>query len=374
MSLDDLFLSTDTDEFRENVLTLLRQNAHRLRSIEAPKYVDRCRQVWQKTKANKLYSTKLLVDGVISGKSDRLHCITIALIHVETDITGTNWRSPPGYASKRKPLTDDRDEIIFVYPTGALSQEPELPEPSTQLVALFDVLGFEDQLKRIGLKAMHVKYRKIINHAFLGSIASDKFSRARGMMAGELRNGYLKLPIRYAYFSDTLLIWTTLHNAFIGTFLDRCSSLICSALTLDVPLRGAIAVGEVILHKKSNTYLGEPLVEAARLEAAQDSIGVALGPSVRTISFPPDRVQRYAQPVKHGREHLLSGLVLDWPRHWRSFYDVPLSEKLESIRAEGYEKYYDSAVLFARFSEANPMWFAAELESIIGKFSLPGEA
>ena len=191
------------------------------------------------------------------------------------------------------------------------------------------------------------------------------------MLAGDLRDGYLKLPIRYAYFSDTLLIWTPLHNAFVGTFLDRCSSLICNALALDVPVRGAVAVGEVILHKKSNTFLGEPLVEAARLEAAQESIGVCLGSSVRKIAFPPDRVQRYAPPVKSGKEDLLSGLVLDWPRHWRSFHQTPLLEKLCSLRSDAYAKYYDAAIDFVSFSKSNELWYADEVEEQIGKFHAP---
>jgi hypothetical protein len=238
------------------------------------------------------------------------------------------------------------------------------------MVALFEVLGFEAKLHSLGLHEMHLKYQEIIHRAFLPSVAEDKFAIARGMFAGQWREGYLRLPIRFAYFSDTLLIWAPFHNAFVGTFLDRCSSLFCNALRIGFPLRGAISVGEVILHKKSNTFLGEPLVEAARLEAAQDAIGVALGISVRVIGFPPDRVQKFEPPVKVGKYDLLSGLVLDWPRHWRDFCDGFAVEKLQELRAEGFSKYYDSAIDFVQYSEMNAMWFVPELEAQIGPFTV----
>ena len=309
------------------------------------------------------------MDGVVSGESTELKCLTIAILEVETDPSGTQWRAPRGYAKNRKELTADRRELVFVYPTGALSPESAGPLATTNLVALFDVLGFEMMLREVGLATMYRKYDAMIKRAFLAAVAEDRYSLARGMLAGELRDGYLKLPIRYAYFSDTLLIWTPLHNAFVGTFMDRCSSLICNALALDIPLRGAISVGEAILHKRSNTYIGEALVEAARLEAAQNVIGACLGQSVRSISFPPNRVQRYIQPVKEGKEDLLSGLVLDWPRFWRDTYRASLVERIRALRSESFAKYYDSALDFVAFSEANSLWFAAEVEAQIGKFT-----
>lgn len=188
------------------------------------------------------------------------------------------------------------------------------------------------------------------------------------MLAGELREGYLRLPIRHAYFSDTFLMWAPFHNAFVGVFLDRCSNLFCNALDAGFPMRGAISVGEVVLHRKSNTYLGEPLIEAARLEAAQDTLGVALGASVRSIVFPPDRIQRYDPPVKPGKEALLSGVVPDWPRFWRDFRNGSPVEKLLELRVPDFAKSYDNAIDFASYSERNSDWFRSELDAQIGPF------
>jgi hypothetical protein len=76
------------------------------------------------------------------------------------------------------------------------------------------------------------------------------------------------------------------------------------------------------------------------------SIGAALGVSVRSISLPPDRIIRYDPLVKPNTEHLLSGLALDWPRHWREFHEGSLPEALMALRTEPTEK-YDGAITFA---------------------------
>jgi hypothetical protein len=216
---------------------------------------------------------------------------------------------------------------------------------------------------------MYSKYQQLIHNTFVPSVGEDKLSLARGMFAGEMRTGYLKLPIRYAYFSDTVLMWTPFHNAFVGTFLDRCSAVFCNAILAGLPLRGAVSVGPLVLHKQSSTFLGEPLVEAARLEAAQDAIGVALGKSVRSISFPPDRIMKYDPPVKPGREMYLSGLVLDWARFWRDFREGSAIDQLLALRSPNFEKYYDNAIAFAQHSDENRDWITVELERVIGPFT-----
>jgi hypothetical protein len=81
-------------------------------------------------------------------------------------------------------------------------------------------------------------------------------------------------------------------------------------------------------------------------------------------------VQKFEPPVKVGKYDLLSGLVLDWPRHWRDFCDGFAVEKLQELRAEGFSKYYDSAIDFVQYSEMNAMWFVPELEAQIGPFTV----
>jgi hypothetical protein len=147
----------------------------------------------------------------------------------------------------------------------------------------------------------------------------------------------------------------------VAPFLSRCSSVLCEALKLGVPLRGAITAGQLILHKKTNTFLGLELVEAARLEKAQDWLGVALGASVRSeqlrIPFDPRLIRLYQPPLKTGTEELFSGLVLDWPQRWHELHGSTVADAVEALRTPGFDMYYDNAKMFIEQSEADPEWF-----------------
>lgn len=85
------------------------------------------------------------------------------------------------------------------------------------------------------------------------------------------------LPVRHAHFSDTILLWVPLVQHFIAPFLARCADMVSEALQMGLPLRGAITAGKAVMHSRTGTFIGEPLVEAARLEQAQNWLGVSLG-------------------------------------------------------------------------------------------------
>jgi hypothetical protein len=103
------------------------------------------------------------------------------------------------------------------------------------------------------------------------------------------------------------------------------------------------------MHSGSNTFLGTPIVEAARLEQAQDWVGVSLGASFNQLPsiFPGyGTVSIYDAPRKTGRDYLFSGLVLDWPWVWLEKYGSTAREVLESLRSPEVARYYDNAIAF----------------------------
>jgi hypothetical protein len=76
----------------------------------------------------------------------------------------------------------------------------------------------------------------------------------------------------HAYFSDTILLWCPLVPAFAAIFVERCADMIGEALSMGIPLRGAVTLGDAVLDEKTSTYIGKPIVEAAMLEKGQDWI------------------------------------------------------------------------------------------------------
>lgn len=345
MSSNAPFLTSDDPDFVGLLSKYLAQGAASLRGIDEAAYIGQCRNIWKAIPTDELYQYRFIQDDLIEGGSGELYGVAVAQIRVTVDESGVQWTTPFDYPALRKPLGLERRELIFVYPDNMKRPDSEEPIKQHLMVALFDVLGFESKLRAIGLDEMQARYKRLIEEALVPSAAEGKLSLAAGMLAGELRQGYLRLPVQFAYFSDTILLWAPFHRAFTGTFLDRCSSLMCNALRSEFPLRGAISVGNAILHRYTNTFLGTPLIEAARLEAGQNAIGVALGHSMRSITMPPDRIIRYEPPIKPEAKHLLSGLMLDWPRHWRDFVKTSLPDALKALRTQPFEK-YDGALAF----------------------------
>src|SRR5205085_12194262 len=83
--------------------------------------------------------------------------------------------------------------------------------------------------------------------------------------------------VGFAYFSDTILLWAPLTPNHVSPFLTGCADVVLEAMKLGVHIRGAISVGEAVLDKATGIFVGVPLIEAAGMEHAEESLALALG-------------------------------------------------------------------------------------------------
>jgi len=178
--------------------------------------------------------------------------------------------------------------------------------------------------------------------------------------------GYVSLE--HCYFSDTVLFWTKYDNFRIWPFTETCSELVCHCLELGFAVRGAITVGEVILDKPTNTYLGGPLIEAARVEKAQRWLGVSFGPSFaeppHNRLLPKGQIA-YGRHRKEGTDHLIPGMVLDWPRKWRETRTRDVHSVLRQLnRDPKYGDYFRITHEFVDYSFTNHDWFLKHPTSV----------
>lgn len=231
------------------------------------------------------------------------------------------------------------------------------PEVSQYIFAMFDILGFSEWLRTAGIQTILDAYHSLIETAVV------RANEEGSLTAVQTNEGTLLVVARapvYAYGSDTLLMWCPLAAPLVGDFVERCNDLMCEALRMGIPLRGALTLGDAVLDKQSSFFLGEPIVEAANLEKGQNWLGTGLG---KSATWPPFLTQlhgtaviEYTPPMKEKFAHHASPIVLDWPRRWRDRFGTCPSEKLRELRSLKFPLYWDNAVKFAEYSLEKNDW------------------
>jgi len=236
-----------------------------------------------------------------------------------------------------------------------------LPQKSENtIVALFDVLGFESRLRSMELSDMHSLYRALI-------ATVRKLPRARYLLRnlpdekGALHPALGVVDFHYAYFSDTILLWSVYSDFFMPFFLETCCDLFRESIKIKLPLRGALAVGPAIFHKHKSTFLGLPLVDAARLEREQDWLGVAfceafLRPPYNRVY--PDLVIPYSDQFKKEADREKVYLALDWTRGWRASQCGDIEVAISEMNKDStHAKYYENTLKFFTFCDKYQNWY-----------------
>lgn len=224
-----------------------------------------------------------------------------------------------------------------------------------KVLCLLDVLGFESIFKSKGLHNVALSYKKLTDFVNdqIGGI--DVVS-----VDGSIAVGWL--VIGNAYFSDSILFWTNYNQISLPRFTNLISETICFGLENELPVRGTMVVGEMILDKITNTYLGLPLIEAARTERIQKWIGVSFGQSFKqpefNNNFHLDTLLPYKSHYKEKENPFVTGMAVDWARKWRETRKTDVRPLIQNLnKDEKYSDYYTNTLKFVDFSETNHDWF-----------------
>ena len=223
---------------------------------------------------------------------------------------------------------------------------------------MFDVLGFSQWVKSVGLQTILDSYHLLIERVVIEPNKKDVLGAVQTPDGAFFT---IIIPPSYAYFSDTILLWCPLAPPLVGYFVERCGDLICEALAMNIPLRGAITLGEAVLDSRSNYFLGEPIVEAARLEKSQNWLGLTFGHSAVwspfLVQLHGTAVIEYPPPTKDSLKEYASPIVVDWPRRWRDKYGECPSSKLRELNTDPkFACYWENTIKFAEFSLAKHDW------------------
>lgn len=300
------------------------------------------------------------------------------------------------------------EERIPLKSTDEVEEALKQIEENEQLysIALFDILGFSNFVTNNGTEVILELYNKLLDlinkqkstpegeASFAGSVVPVPTSpdwKNNALIADA--NGF----VRVCHFSDTFIIYVNYQlgkqgwwlrdtkyepnplligeantpycpiffdsHAIYLSYLQTCMEFFCQAIFAGIPLRGCLSTGMALMDQEKTIYFGDPIVEAARGETAQDAIGIAFGKSFN--NYHPVYHDYFIPYLGHMKSNsnktkFLSPMVLDWPRYWRhspDFKEHSLVEYINKMNTDSnFSKYYENAIKFVEFSEKHENW------------------
>jgi hypothetical protein len=197
-------------------------------------------------------------------------------------------------------------------------------DTSERYVAFLDIMGFKDRLLRDGHEKVKDMFRKLkrttklINHEAINE-------NLRYVFKSQLKNDTISISsyIHPITFSDSIIVISrddTETSAYcITVFL---ASILSTAFKRAIPMKGAIACGQMTVNISESIYFGQPLIDAFELQQELQLYGVVLHHTCEErinnpkyfqdpnlISFRGKNLIKYHVPMKSGEiEHY----VLDW--------------------------------------------------------------
>ena len=129
-----------------------------------------------------------------------------------------------------------------------------------RFVAVCDVLGFRDMVRRTSLPELTRKYARVLRRAksFIPTcVVADRTSSR------------LFRDVRHAVFSDSIIVWTDRAPGFgvADSFFSYLSTLMGVALVDGFPLRIGVAFGPCAFRSSRGVFLGTALVDAKAVSA-----------------------------------------------------------------------------------------------------------
>jgi hypothetical protein len=236
----------------------------------------------------------------------------------------------------------------------------EKPKISRYAFAIFDVLGFSTWVECTELQTILDAYHTLIECAVLRPNEKGSLSAVQTPEGALLAVGGSP---HYAYFSDTILLWCPLIPPAVADFVERCSDLLCQALSMNIALRGAITLGDAVLDNETGFFIGKPIVEAHHIECGQEWIGLTFGKSAVWSPFLAQlhgtTIIEYPPPMKEKEKDYASPIVVDWPRRWRDRNggECPSAKLRELNTKPDYASKWNNTIAFAEYSIRKHDWY-----------------
>ncbi|MBU1191841.1 MAG: hypothetical protein KKE76_09020 [Gammaproteobacteria bacterium] len=192
-------------------------------------------------------------------------------------------------------------------------------EPTIGIVAMFDVLGFSDLRKRLGVNQLKAHYHNLVVKQL--DIAVRRLGKEYNEIFPDDLSGN---GVKLSFFSDTIIIYSKNSNPFDCLIISSlCEDVLVEAFENSTPLRGALVAGELLVD--GNILIGESIERAYQLEQEQVWSGVAVDESFFNNTY--KHIQEIGRALKKhdkGIENIRLPKIIE--------YDLPIQIKHEEVR------------------------------------------
>lgn len=172
-------------------------------------------------------------------------------------------------------------------------------EKANRFVGFLDIMGFKDRVAREHTDKIYAMMKRL----------RDAVELSMAMFGVDHEKGDDSISVTITTYSDSIMIYSRDDSADSAKdFIMAVSSLMDSLLSEQIPHKGAVAFGEMVLDFKKSIFFGQPLIDAYYLHDELNYYGVVCHASIE--EHIPDEfkgfwLHRYLCPLKKGKaEHL----------------------------------------------------------------------
>ena len=141
-----------------------------------------------------------------------------------------------------------------------------------RFVCFLDILGFKDMVMR----SSHEEIYELLNR-----ISADRNKLSTVIDKGLTENPKFDADIYTVSFSDSIVIFSKNDDLVnFKLFIASVNWLFARAIINDIPLKGAVAHGQISLNKTNQIYFGQPIIDAYLLEEEVNYFGVVAHNSI----------------------------------------------------------------------------------------------
>ncbi len=151
-------------------------------------------------------------------------------------------------------------------PTESKKDKDDWEVTANRFVAYFDILGFKNRVMRESHEKVYEQLEKISRLKLI--IENHKYTL-------EDKQVYITI------FSDSIFVFSedASGNSF-DFFIAAITTLFGATISNKIPLKGAIAYGEITVDKENQIYFGQPIIDVYLLEQDVNYMGIVAHHSI----------------------------------------------------------------------------------------------